>query len=117
MILTASRALRGKAGHPSHIHYLKEFSPDKAAVGRRIVAAHGVCATCGARLWVLPRSNPRAAGISQGDVGCNLIIQMALMSLVRNEGGGQALTLGTWGCAWRSLPAWFPCPGGLPTQT
>lgn len=82
-----------------------------------MVAAHGVRGTCGARLWVLPRCNPRAAGISQGDVGCNLIIQMALMSLVRNVGGGQALTLGTWGCAWRSLPARLPCPGGLPTQT
>lgn len=64
--------------------------------------AHG---TCGARLWALPCSNPRAAGISQGDACCNLIIQMALMSLVRVEGGGQALTLGTWGRAWRSLLA------------
>lgn len=81
------------------------------------MAAHGLRGTCGARLWALPRRSPGAAGISQGDVGCNLIIQMALMSLVRNEGGGQALTLGTWGCAWLSLPAWLPCPGGLSTQT
>lgn len=55
--------------------------------------------TCGVGLWVLPPGHPGAAGTLQGDVGCNLVIQMALMSRVCGEGEGMVLTGGTWGCA------------------